>query len=232
MSAPLAIVIPTLNAATGLPATAARLVPGVTEGLVAELIVSDGGSTDATLAQAEAIGATIVTGPAGRGGQIALGVAAARAPFVLILHADSELSDDWIAAAADHMEHHRDKAGYFRLAFRAKGAAPAIIAGGANLRSRLFGLPYGDQGLLVARAVLDDVGGVPDVPLMEDVILAKRLRGRLRPLEATAHTSADRYARQGWARRAASNLWTLARFKAGADPETLAKGYARSSSRN
>ena len=225
MRAPISVVIPTLNVAGLLPGAAEALMAGVTEGVIGELIVSDGGSGDGTLDVARALGAEIVEGPAGRGGQIARGVAVARGRWVLVLHADTHLSAHWVEAALRHMAEHEGEAGYFRLVFRAAGVAPKLVALGANLRSRVFGLPYGDQGLLVSRSVLDSVGGVPDVALMEDVVLARALKGRLRMLEAEAQTSAARYLAEGWVRRVMRNLWTLARYLLGARPDALVRGY-------
>ena len=229
MVAPLSVVIPTLNAASALPETASALISGLTEGLVRDLVVSDGGSTDATLEVARGLGATVVEGPPGRGGQIARGVEAARADWLLILHADTHLGPGWTDAVWRHMDAGQNVAGYFRLAFRTEGKLPKLVAAGANFRSRWFGLPYGDQGLLVPRCLLVAVGGVPEVPLMEDVILARRLRGLKRPLNAEARTSAERYETDGWARRIARNLWTLARFQMGVPPERLMRGYAGNS---
>lgn len=217
--------MPTLDAAAGLAGAAAALIEGLQAGLIADLVVSDGGSTDGTVALAEALGATLVTGPASRGGQLARGVAASRGAWLLLLHADTELAPGWTAAVADHIARHPDRAAHFRLAFRAAGAAPRIVAVWANLRSRLFGLPYGDQGLLVSRALLDEVGGIPDIPLMEDVALARALRGRLRALPLTARTSAARYEHEGWTRRSLRNALTLARYLSGTPPERLARGY-------
>ena len=226
MPAPLSIIIPTLNAAEALPGSLQSLIPGLEGGLIRELVISDGGSTDRTKALAEEAGARFVSGPAGRGGQIARGVAAARGDWVLILHADTWLAEGWPEAAGTHMDRDRDKAGYFRLRFRAAGPAPSLVAGWANLRSRHFSLPYGDQGLLVRKAVLEAIGGVPEIPLMEDVALARRLRGRLVMLPAEAHTSAERYRQEGWVKRGARNLIILARYLGGADPQTLAEAYA------
>ena len=227
MPAPLSVIIPTLNAAASLPGTAAALMAGVEAGLIRELVVSDGGSKDATAPIAAELGAVIVEGPPGRGGQLARGVAAARGDWLLLLHADTDLAPGWVTEAEAHIARHPDSAGYFRLAFRAEGLAPRLVAGWANLRSRLLGLPYGDQGLLISRDLLSRVGGVPDIPLMEDVALARALKGRLRPLAAEARTSADRYERDGWLRRGAHNLGTLARYLAGADPAALATRYRR-----
>lgn len=227
MPAPLSVVIPTLNAADCLPDTANALLPGATEGVIREVVISDGGSTDATRQVARDLGALWVEGPAGRGGQIARGVAAASAEWLLILHADTHLSGGWTEATLGHMNARPGRAGFFRLRFRASGLAPRFVAGGANLRARLLGLPYGDQGLLISRALLDQVGGVPELPLMEDVALADRLRGRLDPLDAEAITSAERYLRDGWMRRVTRNLGTLMRYRLGIPPERLVRRYGK-----
>ena len=227
MTAPISVIIPTLNAAHVLPKTADALLAGVTEGLIRELVISDGGSDDDTALVARELGARLIEGAPGRGGQLARGAAVAKGAWLLLLHADTHLSEDWTMEARRHIETHPGNAGWFRLRFRARGAAPRIVERGANLRARLLGLPYGDQGLLVSRRTLADVGGIPDIPLMEDVVLARRLRGRLHPLRADALTSAARYQADGWIARVAWNLGTLARFALGASPERLARHYER-----
>ena len=227
MPAPLSVIIPTLNAVEDLPATCDALLNGVTDGMIAELILSDGGSDDAIADVAEALGARLITGPRGRGHQIKRGVDAATTPWLLILHADTHLSEDWAQAVRTHMNLHPDKAGWFRLRFRARGFMPRLVAFGANLRARFPGLPYGDQGLLISQDVLASSGGIPELALMEDVVLASQLKGRLLPLAATAHTAADRYETDGWWARILLNLGTLARFYVGAHPEDLIARYER-----
>lgn len=227
MPASLSVIIPTLNAATALPQTTDALLAGATDGLIRELVISDGGSTDQTRDAATELGALWISGPPGRGGQIARGIAASSAPWLLILHADTHLSEGWPDAVRRHMASSPEVAGYLRLRFRAAGAMPALVAGGANLRSKWLGLPYGDQGLLISRGLLDDIGGYPELPLMEDVALARRLNRRLRLLDAEAHTSAERYLRDGWARRITQNLGTLLRYLLGADPKKLVTRYSR-----
>ncbi|WP_299742520.1 TIGR04283 family arsenosugar biosynthesis glycosyltransferase [uncultured Tateyamaria sp.] len=222
MPAPISVIVPTLNAEAALGPTLAALMEGVDGGLIAELVVSDGGSTDDTLKRADAWGANIVTGPPSRGGQLRRGCEAARAEWFLVVHADTVLSPGWSEVVSAHLGQ-RDAA-YFKLRFDRGGRA---VAAWANLRARLFGLPYGDQGLLIRRDLYARVGGYPDIPLMEDVALARALRGQLVPLDATAVTSAEKYRRQGWVRRGARNLWTLTRYLAGADPEALAAAYRR-----
>jgi rSAM/selenodomain-associated transferase 2 len=225
MRAPVSVIIPTLDAGAALPGCLGALGEGLAEGLIRELVVSDGGSRDGTLAVAAASGAVLVTGPAGRGGQLRRGVAAAQGAWLLVLHADTRLAPGWAAAVRGHLA--SDRAGYFRLSFDAEGLAPRIVAGWANLRSGLFGLPYGDQGLLVPRALYDVVEGYRDQPLMEDVEIARALRGRLVGLPAAAVTSAAKYLAQGWLRRGARNLWTFARYRAGVSAERLAAEYRR-----
>ncbi|SDW59069.1 transferase 2, rSAM/selenodomain-associated [Ruegeria halocynthiae] len=224
MSAPISIVIPTLNAGHILPATLHALMEGLNQGLIRELIVSDGGSDDPTLEMANETGARIVTGLPSRGGQLRRGCDVASGVWLLILHADTVLQPGWSAVVSEHLNSDRPAA--FRLRFRASGFGARWVAGWANLRSRAFGLPYGDQGLLVRRTDYISAGGYPDQPLMEDVALIRALP---RPvlLRADAVTSAERYIHQGWFRRGARNLWTLTRYFLGADPRQLAQAYRR-----
>lgn len=224
MPAPISIVIPTLNADSTLSACLHALMEGLHAGLIRELIISDGGSTDLTLDLAEEAGAELVDGPASRGGQLQRGCALAKGDWVLILHADTVLEPGWTNSVSDHLASKSPAA--FRLSFSAKGLAPRWVAGWANLRSRLFSLPYGDQGLLVPRDVYLRAGGYNDQPLMEDVALARALP-RITLLDSCAVTGAERYERTGWLRRGARNLWTLTRYLLGADPKRLAQAYRR-----
>lgn len=223
MRAPLSIVIPTLNAANALPDTLACLIEGLEAGLLRELVISDGGSNDATLTIAEDAGANTLSGSPGRGGQLQRGAKAAQGDWLLFLHADTHLPAGWTATLRTHMEH-SSKAACFRLQFRANGLGATITAGWANIRTRL-GLPYGDQGLLISRAQYDAVGGYPDIPLMEDVAIARALRGKLMLLPSNVTTDATKFQRNGWCRQGTRNMWTLLRYLLGADPERLARRY-------
>lgn len=223
MRAKLSVVIPTLNAADGLELSLPALAEGLGLGLIRELVISDGGSTDATLAIAEAAGAEVVQGPASRGGQLRRGAAAAKGEWLLFLHADTVLPTGWADCVIGHLPGGRPA--FFRLRFDTSSVPARIVAAWANMRARWFGLPYGDQALLVSRDAYDRSGGYPDIPLMEDVALVRRLEGRLvcLPLEVT--TSAQKYRRDGWFRRGARNLSLLLRYLLGADPERLARRY-------
>lgn len=224
MRAPISVIIPTLNAGDALPACLMALGEGLQEGLIRELIISDGGSDDSTLKTAQAAGAEIVTGPPSRGGQLRRGAAMAQGDWLLFLHADTQLAQGWTASVLAHLP--SDTPAAFRLAFDSRHPMARVTAAWANLRSRAFNLPYGDQGLLLPRTLYDKAGGYPDQPLMEDVALARTL-GPITLLPATALTSADRYQRDGWLRRGIRNLLTLIRYATGTSPETLAKTYQK-----
>lgn len=222
MSAPISVIIPTLNAASHLPGCAAALFEGVQEGLIRELIVTDGGSEDETEAICEELGASFLKGSASRGGQLAQGCDAATGSWLLVVHADTQLAAGWTSAAREHIRSH--KAGWGTLKFDFDGN---WVAAWANLRARLFGLPYGDQALLLPKSLYAAVGGYPDQALMEDVAIASRLSGKLCAAGFVAVTSAEKFRRNGWLRQGARNLSLLLRYKFGADPDKLAAQYRK-----
>lgn len=225
MRAQISVIVPTLNAEAALAGCLGALMEGLEQSLIRELIVSDGGADGATGAVAQAWGATVLHGPASRGGQLQRGVDASSGEWLLIIHADTVLRAGWTEAVREHLSD-PEKAGWFRLAFDHASMPAGLVASWANLRSHL-GLPYGDQGLLIHRRLYDAVGGYSDQPLMEDVDIARRLRGHLTGLDAVAVTSAAKYRRQGWLRRGGRNLMTLLRYALGTSPERLAEAYRR-----
>lgn len=218
----LSIVIPTLNAAALLPATLAALGDAP-----AEVVVCDGGSADGTACVAASLGARVVTASRGRGAQLVAGIAAARGDWLLLLHADTCLAPGWAAAARRFMATETGRAGYFRFALASGDPRARRLERRVAWRCRRFALPYGDQGLLLPRALLDAVGGMRPLPLMEDVDLVRRLGARrLVGLDAAAVTSALRWERAGWRRRSARNLLCLALYWCGVPPRIVGKLYS------
>ena len=215
----LSVVIPTLNAAECLPATLRSVAAAD------EVIVADGGSTDDTVRIATKAGAHVVVASRGRGAQLASGIVVARGEWLLLLHADTWLDDRWQAAVAAAMVG-PSRAGYFRFALDSADVRARRLERWVAWRCRAFALPYGDQGLLVARELLEHCGGVRPLPLMEDVDLVRRIgRGRLVAMDAVALTSARRWERDGWYRRSARNLTCLCLWYAGVAPSLIARFY-------
>jgi glycosyltransferase involved in cell wall biosynthesis len=164
----ISVVIATANAGSTLSQALSALVPAAVANLVREVVVADAGSTDETLAVVDDAGARLVSGG------LAEGCAAAKGPWLLILAPDVRLAPEWEAAARDHMEHHGDEAGWFRLALDDHRASARIKEALATLGAG------GREGLLISKRLFDQVGGDP-------ATLMKRLGGRrLRPLAARA----------------------------------------------
>jgi rSAM/selenodomain-associated transferase 2 len=226
---PLSIVIPVLDGATLLPLCIAALAEGQQCGLIREIIIVDGGSRDGSQERALALGARLLSHPAGRGGQLAAGAAAATGTWLLFLHADTQLAPGWSAPAAAFLAapENRARAAYFRLRLDDAGRLPRWVEAGVALRCRWLALPYGDQGLLLAQKFYRTVGGFRPLPLMEDVDLVRRIgRTRLSSLDAVATSSAARYSRNGYAARILRNLTCLALYYLGLPPRLIRRIYA------
>lgn len=224
MTTAIDIVIPTLNAGATLARTLAALPTH--PDLAFSTTICDGGSHDDTVAIARQAGAAVMTAPSGRGGQLATGAAAGTAPWILFLHADTRLDDGAGEIIARFVMSTTDKAGYFRLHFDANEASARRVERLAAWRCRTFGLPYGDQGLLISRAHYARLGGFRPLPLMEDVDFVRRIgRDNLVLLDADALTSAARYRRDGWLLRPVRNLTCLTLYFAGIPPQTLRRLY-------
>ncbi len=199
----ISVIIPARNAEHTLAATLSALVPSAVDGIVRQVIVVDGGSTDSTAEVADQAGADIVVSAPGRGGQLAQGAALARFPWLLFLNADTVLEDGWERSATSFMRRvdrgeRSMAAGAFTFRLDDKGIAPRLLERLVHLRCKVLRIPYGDQGLLIPRQLFDAVGGYKNLPIMEDLDLARRLgRRRLAMLDANAVTSAERYKRDG-----------------------------------
>ena len=222
---PISVVIPTLDADDDLPQA---LAPLAGSRLIREIIVSDGGSQDETIAIADAAGVRVVAGERGRGIQLATGASVAIGEWLLFLHADCRLAAGWEDAVAAFLAAPAaaDRAGYFAFALDDPDPAARRLERIVAWRCRALALPYGDQGLLIARPLYDAVGGFAAIPLMEDVDLVRRLgRRRLAPIGATAVASARRYRSGGYMRRPLRNLLCLSLYFAGVSPRRIARLY-------
>lgn len=221
----LSIVIPTLNCRDDLTRTLDALAMRPTEW---EVVIADGGSSDGTVEIAELARARVLVGPAGRGRQLAAGARAARGPWLLFWHADTQPQPGWVALVDAFMRDPDNfyRAAYFRLVLNDPSAAARRVEALANWRAANLALPYGDQGLLISNGYYTHLGGYKSLPLMEDLDLVQRISGRrLNQLETAAVTSAVRYRRDGWWARPARNIFCLALFLLGVPAATIAKLY-------
>ncbi len=192
-----------------------------------DIIIADGGSSDGTPELAAARGARVVHAPRGRGRQLAAGVAAGSGDWVLVLHADARLTPAALRAAEAVLERPEVEAAAWPLAIDGRGPWLRLVERAAALRWRLTGLAYGDQGLLVRRALYEAVGGYPETRIMEDVVMVRRIgrRARLARLTAPILTDARRWQREGQVRGTLRNLTLLALFLVGVAPDRLARWY-------
>ena len=222
----ISVVIPTLNAANELSVCLNQL--RVAGWFVAEVIVVDGGSVDDTRVIATAEGARVVVCPPGRGLQLQTGAREASGQWLLFLHADTLLDSDWAVVAQRFIDDpdKQNRAGVFQLALNDRSNAARCLERIVTWRTRILALPYGDQGLMLSRALYDEVGGYTALPIMEDVDIIRRLgRKRVVCLESTATTSAKRYLRDGWRRRSACNLFCLSLYYCGVSPRLIKRLY-------
>lgn len=227
----ISVVIPTLNAQAGLPDTLSALIPATVEGLVREVIIADGGSTDQTRELADGAGAEVLRLHACRGAQLAAGAACAKHPWLLFLHADTTLEPGWEREVTHFIEaietgRRKPAAAAFRFALDDEGIAPRVLETLVSLRCGFLRLPYGDQGLLISRQLYDEIGGYRDLPVMEDLDLVRRLgRRRVRFLRTRAITSAARYRRDGYLRRTLKNQMCLLLYALNFSPARISRLY-------
>jgi len=222
----ISVIIPTFNEAIELPKTLERLLK-VPE--IEEIIVTDGGSADGTLSVACDLGCRVVTGGRGRGSQLRVGADTASKPVIAMVHADTWVDPNFGNAILATLKRPRHVGGACLKSFR----APHWLMRGSRLRCRLrMGLwqfAYGDQVLFFPREVLTHIGGIPDVPLMEEYLLCQAARrlGRLGLAETTVTTSARRFHQRGVLR----TYWRMAmvnwKWNCGASPEELRRYYER-----
>jgi rSAM/selenodomain-associated transferase 2 len=215
------IILPTLNEESCLGETLRLLQTQRPH----EILVVDGGSTDATCDIAVAAD-RLLQGVRGRAAQMNLGAAYATGDVLLFLHADCRLEPGALEAA-ERCLRRGAAAGCFRMRVDAVGAVYRLIDFCATARVRLTGLLYGDQELFVRRKLFEEVGGFPPLRLMEDVFISKMLRrrGRIAVAPQRIVVSARRWRKTGVVRQTLRN-WTLTALAAGGvSPDRLAALY-------
>ncbi len=194
-----------------------------------EVIVVDGGSHDRTCHRAAEVGARVLTSPPGRAVQQNKGAGEAIGEVLVFLHADCRLPVGAAARAEQALADPRVVGGAFRQRIDADGGLYRLLEYGNAWRAKWRQVPYGDQGLFVRRDCFEAVGGFPEVPLMDDVMLARTLRrlGRLQLLEGPLVVDARRWEKQGVVRQTLRNWCLLAAWRCGVSLDRLAGLYRR-----
>jgi len=207
----LSIIIPALNEEGNIGATIDALKKsGIT--CRYDIIVVDGGSSDATLEEASQRGAAIIKSEPGRGIQLAAGGRKAKGVWLLFLHADTQLAAGWFEEAAVFMGAQANirHAGVFGFALDDDSPAASVLQFIVNLRTKMLALPFGDQGLLINNVFYHDLNGYAPLKIMEDVEIIRRIgRDRLHVFKTCAVTSAGKYRRDGYLFRPLKNIFCL-----------------------
>jgi rSAM/selenodomain-associated transferase 2 len=221
----ISVVIPTLNEAANISETVRR----AQNARNVEVVVVDGGSRDDTTEIAGRLGALVLAAEASRARQMNVGAAAATGDILLFLHADTRLPEGYDGQVRGTLSQPGAAAGAFSLGIDSPLPSLRIMEFVANWRSRYLQKPYGDQALFLAAETFRTIGGYPDLPIMEDFEMARRLKkkGRIIILPASVTTSARRWLRVGVWKTWFVNQTAITAYLCGIAPGTIARFYNR-----
>jgi rSAM/selenodomain-associated transferase 2 len=219
----ISVIIPTLNEAAVIEKTLKGLPP---RGDV-ERIVVDGGSSDGTAELAKRHADKVLMTEAGRGRQMNAGAREARGDILLFLHADARLPGLAHEAVSRALDDPAVVGGAFRLAIDSSRRALRMVAMFANGRTRLTGIPYGDQGIFVRRSVFEQLSGFPEWPLLEDLEFSRRIKaaGKVVILSQPITVSSRRWDKEGIGYSTLRNQIFVLLYFLGVSPSRLARWY-------
>lgn len=224
-AAKISIIIPTLNEVGNIKEAIAITQPSTN----VEVIVVDGGSQDDTVAIAQSLGVKVILSSPGRAAQMNAGAVAASGDILLFLHADTRLPigfDDMIRIA---LQQSGTVAGAFKLRIDASLLSLRWVEWGVNARSHFWQMPYGDQAFFLTREVFQQIGGFPELPIMEDFELMRRLKsiGRIVIIPTPVITSARRWLQKGVFKTTLLNQIVIIAYLLGVSPERIRCWYRR-----
>jgi rSAM/selenodomain-associated transferase 2 len=221
----ISIVIPVLNEAIAIRAVLAQVLdtPNV------EAIVVDGGSEDDTVAIAQTTGVKVISTMAGRARQMNAGAAVATGDILLFLHADTQLPPSFDGFVHQALQKPGTVAGAFELRIDAQLRGVKLIERMVNWRSHFLSMPYGDQAIFLKKSVFAELGGFPDLPIMEDFELMRRLKrlGRIAIVSAPVITSGRRWQKLGVVKTTLINQLVITGYFLGVPPAELLRWYRR-----
>lgn len=218
----ISVIIPILNEAKILEKTLTRLQSELVNN---ELIIVDGGSTDESVSIAEKYGKVIIS-DRGRAKQMNTGAAEATGDILVFLHADVQLESGAFKAVESTLSSGYVGGGFLQK-IDGKRMLYRIIEFSANMRGKYLKVFYGDSGIYLRRVDFQQIGGFPDVPIMEEMGFSKALRklGKTKMIKPRIHISTRRWEKNGIVRTTAVNWLITLLYFLGFSLERLAALY-------
>jgi len=219
----ISIIIPTLNEATNIKETLASIQPSTN----VEIIVVDGGSKDNTQKIAQSLGITVISSPPGRAVQMNSGAAIASGEIVLFLHADTRLPNGFDVMIRTTLQKPGVVAGAFALRIDAPHKGLRLVEWGVKWRSHFWQLPYGDQAIFLTKATFEQIGNFPDLPIMEDFELIRRLKclGKIAIVPVPVITSPRKWLKKGILTITILNQIIILTYLLGVSPQRIRSWY-------
>jgi rSAM/selenodomain-associated transferase 2 len=221
----ISVIIPALNEAP----TISRVISTAQKATNVEIIIVDGGSSDGTPEIAKSLGVRIIFTTTGRANQMNAGAAAAIGDILLFLHADTHLPEGFDTCVRQALAKPGTVGGAFELKIDAPLPSLRLVEKGVNCRSHFLQMPYGDQAIFLTTATFNQIGGFPDLPVMEDFEFVRRLKkqGHIEIVPQPVLTSARRWQQLGVFKTTAINQIVIVAYFLGVSPDRLAFWYIR-----
>ncbi|MEH2211718.1 TIGR04283 family arsenosugar biosynthesis glycosyltransferase [Nostoc sp.] len=224
-AAKISIIIPAINEARNIKKAIAT-----TQGNInIEVIVIDGGSSDDTVAIAQSLNVKVISSSPGRAVQMNAGAVAASGEILLFLHADTRLPTGFDEMIRTALQQPGIVAGAFKLRIDASLLSLRWVEWGVNVRSHFYQMPYGDQAIFLTKEIFQQIGGFPELPIMEDFELMRRLKriGRVVIIPTPVVTSARRWLQKGVLKTTLLNQIVIIAYLLGVSPERICSWYCR-----
>ncbi|MBW4423358.1 MAG: TIGR04283 family arsenosugar biosynthesis glycosyltransferase [Nostoc desertorum CM1-VF14] len=224
-AARISIIIPTLNEAENIK----EAIITTQLNINIEVIIVDGGSKDDTIEIAQSLSVKVISSSPGRAVQMNAGAVAATGDILLFLHADTRLPTGFDEMVRTVLQQPGTVAGAFKLRIDASLLSLRWVEWGVNLRSHFYQMPYGDQAIFLTKAVFQQIGSFPELPIMEDFELIRRLKriGRIVIIPTPVVTSARRWLQKGVFKTTLLNQIVIIAYLLGVSPERICSWYCR-----